>query len=345
VVWEEDIGRGRRAIFVSRLVDGDHFELFNHGQPISNTVNQASRPDITFAGNLPYISWQEQVGTELLTFVGHFEGGATASVFKLDTPSGIAKSALADPNDPQRAPISSTCTANPTNADGSACQGNAVGTPFFLFTAGKPGAKKLFAEAFAPSDVRTLPGGPRTSSSATLHGIANPDGASTRVHFDFGPTADYLSTTTPETLAVGVVPTRFDGVASGLASGSTIHYRAVAASDFVSITGLDETVTIINEPPVVWIGDVGTVHLRDLGRAPGLSVTLGVNEPATITIQLFRKHKMVRQVTVTRSSSGAFDTTLDLQRVRPGKFTLRALAVDSDGTASEPKDLALRIRR
>src|SRR5262249_37373581 len=237
-----------------------------HGQPISNTVNQASRPDITFAGNVPYISWQEQVGTELLTFVGHFEGGATAPVFKLDTPSGIAKSALADPNDPQRAPISSTCTANPTNADGSACQGNAVGTPFFLFTGGKPGAKKLFAEAFAPSDVRTLPGGPRTSSSATLHGIANPDGSSTRVHFDFGPTADYLSTTTPETLAVGVVPTRFDGVASGLASGSTIHYRAVAASAFVSITRRDETATILNEPPGLWIRDLGPVRPRDPPR-------------------------------------------------------------------------------
>src|SRR5262249_38043796 len=167
----------------------------------------------------------------------------------------------------------------------------------------------------------------------------------TRVHFDFGPTADYLSSTTPETLAVGVVPTRFDGVASGLASGSTIHYRAVAASDFVSITGRDETVTIINEPPVVWIGDVGTVRLRDLGRAPGLSVTLGVNEPAMVTIQLFRKHKRVRQVPVTRASSGRLATTLALQRARPGNFPPRALAIDSDGAASAPKDLPLRIRR
>lgn len=56
VVWEEDIGGGRHAIFISRLVGGDHFELFQPGQAISNRNNNASRPDITFAGNVPYIS-------------------------------------------------------------------------------------------------------------------------------------------------------------------------------------------------------------------------------------------------------------------------------------------------
>src|SRR5439155_10257648 len=33
--WTEDIGGGIHAILVSRLVGGDHFELFNGGQPIS----------------------------------------------------------------------------------------------------------------------------------------------------------------------------------------------------------------------------------------------------------------------------------------------------------------------
>src|SRR5207244_1170349 len=42
VVWEEDIGGGRHAIFVSRLVGGDHFELFHPGQTISNRANNAS---------------------------------------------------------------------------------------------------------------------------------------------------------------------------------------------------------------------------------------------------------------------------------------------------------------
>src|SRR5437867_12177724 len=62
VVWHDDIGLGdgKHAVFVSRLVGGDHFALFNAGQPVSNPANDATRPDITFSGNVPYISWQEE---------------------------------------------------------------------------------------------------------------------------------------------------------------------------------------------------------------------------------------------------------------------------------------------
>ena len=56
---------------------------------------------------------------------------------------------------------------------------------------------------------------------------------------------------------------------------------AVAASDFASVVGSDETVTIVNRPPVVSIGQLGPViHLRDLGRPPILSLPLDVDEPA-----------------------------------------------------------------
>ena len=344
VVWEEETGNGTHAIFVSRLVGGDHFEPFHPGQNISNRANNASRPDITFAGNVPYISWQEDVGGRLLTFVGHFEGGEAAPRFKHDTPDGIAASAFADLENPQRAPISSTCTANPFNADGTSCQGGAIGTPFFLFTAGAPGAKKLFAEAFAPSDVQTLAASDPTASSATLHGLANPGGTSARVHFDFGPTTAYGSSTAAETLGVSVVPTPLDALASGLAEGSTIHYRAVAASDFATVAGSDAAVSIINEPPVVSIGDLGPVlHRSDLGRPPTLSVPLEVNEPATVTIQILRRDNVVQEATVTQSSAGAFEGTISLRHVH-GNFTLRVVAVDSEGAMSAPVAVTLRIR-
>ena len=94
VVWQEDVGGGTHAVFVSRLVGGDHFELFNAGQPVSNTANDATRPDITFSGNVPYISWHEDVSEAQVTFVGHFEGGASAPTFKLDTPTGIRELGL-----------------------------------------------------------------------------------------------------------------------------------------------------------------------------------------------------------------------------------------------------------
>jgi hypothetical protein len=143
VVWSETIGAGRHGIFVSRLVGGDHFELFNQGQPVSNTLNDATRPDIEVSGNTPYITWQENVAGQFRAFSGHFEGGATAPVFKLDTPKGIARTGTVD----LRPPVSSTCTANPTNADGSTCRAAALGTPFFLFADGAAGAQHLFADA------------------------------------------------------------------------------------------------------------------------------------------------------------------------------------------------------
>ena len=43
-VWAEDIGGGNHAIFVSRLVGGDHFELFNGGAPVSDRDHDATHP-------------------------------------------------------------------------------------------------------------------------------------------------------------------------------------------------------------------------------------------------------------------------------------------------------------
>jgi len=341
VVWEEANPSGRHGIFVARLVGGDHFELVHAGQPISNPHRDSSRADITFAGNTPYVSWQEQVGDGLVTFVGHFESPV---IFRLDTPDGIEGSTFLDTQNAQRAPISSTCTANPFNADGAACQGNAIGTPFFLFTAGKAGEKKLFADAFAPSDVRTLPAGHGTSSSVTLRGLANPGGTKARVHFDFGPTSAHGSTTTPDLLGVSVVPTMFDALLSGLSPGSTLHYRAVAASDFASVVGADEAVAIVNQPPVVNVHVPADVRLRDLGHPPVLSIGLDVDEAATVTVGLQKNGKWFRQTTVSQPSAGAFGATLSLRHLHPGQYTLRVVGADSEGATSGPVTLPLHIR-
>src|SRR4030095_9415375 len=112
----------------------------------------------------------------------------------------------------------------------------------------------------------------------------------------FGPTTAYDSSTAAETLGVSVVPTPFDAVASGLAEGSTIHYRAVAAPDCAPGAGPAATVRIGNEPPVVSIGHLGLViHRGDLGRPPTLSLPLEVNEPATVTIQILKGGNVVQE--------------------------------------------------
>jgi hypothetical protein len=336
VVWQEDIGDGKHAIFVSHLVGGDHFELFNAGQPISNPANDATRPDITFSGNVPYISWQEEVAKAQVTFLGHFEGGARAPVFTLDSPTGIPNSGFGVVASPLRAPLSSGCTANPFNADGATCQGGAIGTPFLLYTAGDDGAlHQLFAQALAPTDVSTLPATDVSDTGATLHGSANPGGAAILTHFDFGTTTAYGASTTDARLDVASIPTAFDATVSGLTQDEMVHFRAVAKTDFVTIDGPDQSFAVANTPPTVSIDDLpATVRGRDLGPGRLLMVHLTVSEPVTVTLDLLsRKGKLLRQLTVNETSAGSFAAQISLQHVK-GEVTLRVTATDADGASA-----------
>lgn len=345
VVWQEGFGSvGKHAVLVARLVGGDHFELFNASQPISNTAHDATRPDITFSGNVPYVSWHEEIAGVQVAFVGHFEGGAADPVFRLDTPNGIEGSDFGDVESPLRAPISSGCTANPTNADGTTCQGGAIGTPFFLYTADTPDAETLFAQAFAPSDVSTLPASDVTTDQATLEGSANPGGAAILTHFDFGTTTAYGTSTADVGLAAAIEATAFDATASGLTDGSTVHFRTVAETDFVTIAGADLTFDVVNVPPEASIDALPeVVRKKDLGKDRLLTVQIAVSEPATVTLELLNKRgKVRRQVVVDQTSAGSFEAQISLKRVR-GSVTLRVTATDANG-ASTSVEQALRVK-
>jgi hypothetical protein len=246
VVWEESVGGGDHGIFVSRLVNGDHFELFNSGQPVSVTTNDATRPDISFSGHEPYISWHETVGGHDRLFTGHFEGGATAPAFHLDTPGGLQPSTFGNVVD-VRAPISSTCTATPFSSDGTNCRGGAVGTPFALLADGAVAEQKLLGFGYEPSDVSTGPVNGTTSTGTVLTGSANPGGAAAAAGFQFGTTTAYGSST-EQFIPLGSSAQAFSAVLSGLPPATTFHYRAFARSDFTTIVGPDATFTTAAAP-------------------------------------------------------------------------------------------------
>jgi hypothetical protein len=240
VTWDETVG-GVKQVFVSRLVvsgTAAQFEIVNGGAPISTATTNATRPDITFSGNTPYVTWRETIGGVTKGFVGHFVNAASPT-FVLDesdiqlTPTGQAD---------VREPTSSACTANPFNSDGAACQGGAIGTPFFVFTNGTS-PRSLFAGAYQPAAVTTLAASSITSSSATAAGSVNSQGASVQAEFQFGTTTAYGSTTTPQTLGPGDATVTFSATLTGLPSGSTFHYRAVLVSDFGTFVGPDQTFT------------------------------------------------------------------------------------------------------
>ena len=150
---------GVKQVFVSRLVGATHFELVNSGAPISAAANHSTRPDITFSGNTPYVTWREESdrGSEK-GFFGHFVSAANPT-FVLDE-SGVPLTPTAQAD--VREPISSACTANPFNHDGG-LPGRGLGTPFFLFTNGSP-PRSLFANAYQPETPVTGGAAPRATA-------------------------------------------------------------------------------------------------------------------------------------------------------------------------------------
>ena len=117
IAWAESNGT-RTAIFVARLVGTGadaHFEFADRG----HQLGFGSLPDIAFSGHTPYVSW---VGEDRLVHTGHFTDPAT---FVADHVSASQTF--------QRPPLTSLCTADPFTADGSACPGASLGTPFVQF--------------------------------------------------------------------------------------------------------------------------------------------------------------------------------------------------------------------
>ena len=270
VVWDETVS-GVPQVFVSRLTGtgaAARFQLANGGQPVS-TGSGATRPDITFSGNTPYVTWRQTVGATQVGFVGHLVNAANPT-FVLDASNiPLTPTAQAD----VREPISAGCTANPFNADGANCQGGAQGTPFFLFTNGTS-PLGLFADAYSPAGLTTGAASGVTASGATLTGTLDPQGAALGVGFEFGTTTAYGQTTSLSHVAVANGATPFSAAVSGLPAHTLVHYRAIAVTDFGTFVGADRTLTTKSAVTV------GKVKVR------GTKVTVAVTCNGTTTCRL-----------------------------------------------------------
>ena len=73
VAWDEDARTASSRSSSRGSSAAPHFELVNNGAPISVGANDSTRPDITFSGNTPYVTWREDTGGGVeKAFVGHF---------------------------------------------------------------------------------------------------------------------------------------------------------------------------------------------------------------------------------------------------------------------------------
>ncbi len=270
ITWDESsTNGGLHSVFVARLDPaGDHFDLLNNGQPISHSGLDSTRPDIAFAGNTPYVSWHEtNASGQTVTVVGHFEGNPADPVFHIDspdiptTPQGTSDDDTTD----VRSPIASTCPDDPFTADGQACTGGVVGTPFFAFTDNANGPQQLFAQGYTPGTTQTGAASGVTESTATVAGAVSTDGARVLVHFDYGMSTAYGASTSAQLLPpASGVSTPFAAQLTGLPAGTTIHYRAVAETDFGTVDGQDQTLqTAAASAPAVASIASGTAKVKN----------------------------------------------------------------------------------
>jgi hypothetical protein len=295
VAWDEEVA-GMKQVFVSHLVGSGataHFELANGGKPLSAGRGDATQPSIAFSGNTPYVTFREDVGGSTDAVVGHFASPASFVTDSNDT--AITPTATAN----IRQPISSGCIATPFNGDGAACQGGSLGTPFFLTTQGTT-TRGLFASAYEPEAPVSGSATGVGTSQAMVSGSVNPRGAAVSVSFQFGTSTAYGQSTAAQRIAPATASTPFSAQLAGLPAGTTIHYRAVAASDFGTFTGADQTLVTAPAPPAppvaVSAGRASVVHVSTSGGKAKARVTCSGQTGATC--------RLVLRLTVTETRHG-----------------------------------------
>ncbi len=134
--------------------------------------------------------------------------------------------------------------------------GSAVTAPVLVATSSlKPGERMIavasgYTHALAitalppPPIIQSLSASNVTDNSATLRGLANPNGVTTTVSIEYGTTPNYGTTLTavPATLS-GTTPTAVTAAIANLLAGTTYHYRVIGQSANGTVKGADMVFT------------------------------------------------------------------------------------------------------
>jgi hypothetical protein len=116
------------------------------------------------------------------------------------------------------------------------------------FTGTAYGEDQTFRTPDAPA-VLLSSGTPTGQSTAHLTASVDPNAGETSVRFEYGASSSYGASTS--TIPIGSSPGAHPVAAdlAGLAPGTTYHFRVVAANEFGTTTGADQTVTTLAPTP------------------------------------------------------------------------------------------------
>jgi phosphodiesterase/alkaline phosphatase D-like protein len=117
------------------------------------------------------------------------------------------------------------------------------------------GSDQSFTAGSAPS-ATTAAASSVSTTGARLNGRVNPNGRNTSWHFDYGTSASYGSSTPSRGAGSGTGTASVSAALSGLAPGTTYHFRLVASNSSGTTAGADQTFTTV-ATPVVATGSAG----------------------------------------------------------------------------------------
>jgi subtilisin family serine protease len=88
-----------------------------------------------------------------------------------------------------------------------------------------------------------------TTTGATVSGASDPCGTASSYQFEYGTTGSYGSATPAASIGAGNAAVGVSAALSGLAAGTTYHYRLVTIRGGVRLAGSDRTFTTVPTPP------------------------------------------------------------------------------------------------
>ena len=159
----------------------------------------------------------------------------------------------------------------------------------------------------APAAATTGAVSDLTQTSATISGTAsNADLRNGTVLFEYGTTTAYGTQTTAQGLPAGAAGKAYSAALTGLAPGTTYHYRTVATAPDGSATGSDGTFTTASPPPPPAKPVLGPVSIAPSKVLPFTGAGASIAA------------KVKRGATVSYTDSQAATTTFTVQRAKSG---------------------------
>jgi hypothetical protein len=171
-----------------------------------------------------------------------------------------------------------------------------------------------------------------TTSSATLNGTINPNGASTNYYFQWGTTTSYGNSTATVSAGSGTSPVAVSANITGISTGTTYHFRLVATNSAGTTNGSDQVFTTAYNLPVVTTATPGSITTTTAvsggtvsGTAIGSITARGVCWSTSANPDLTADH--------TSDGTGAGTFISNITGLSTGTvYHVRAYATNSSGT-------------